>query len=176
MWMQRTVFSPGRRRARSPSRPAEPCSSKARRSSRTDTVKAGIERTQIVSIRSKAAIIFRRTLALLVGAAATGLAGLSIVAPDSALAKETTAKPPASADELLVVDCLLPGQIRQLGQRTTYASARRPAKIPARDCQIRGGEYVSYDRADWKTSLNVWLPAAQLGDAEAGTIVGEIFE
>lgn len=81
-----------------------------------------------------------------------------------------------SGDELLVVDCLLPGQIRQLGQRTTYVSPRRPARTTARDCQIRGGEYATYDRANLQTALGVWLPAAKEGDAEAGTIIGEIFE
>lgn len=82
----------------------------------------------------------------------------------------------AHADELLVVDCLLPGQIRRLGERTTYVSARRPARLPARDCRIRGGEYVAYDRADLRSALAAWLPAAERGDLEARTIVGEIYE
>lgn len=80
------------------------------------------------------------------------------------------------ADQLLVVDCLLPGQIRNLGQRTVYSSARRPARITARDCQIRGGEYVAYDRADARSALAAWLPAAEQGDVEARVIVGEIYE
>lgn len=80
------------------------------------------------------------------------------------------------ADQLLVVDCLLPGQVRSLGQRTVYASARRPARITARDCQIRGGEYVAYDRADLRSALAAWLPAAEQGDVEAQVIVGELHE
>ena len=80
------------------------------------------------------------------------------------------------ADLLMVVDCLLPGQVRTLGQRTTYLSARRPARLPARDCQIRGGEYVAYDRADLKSALGAWLPQAEQGDPEARVIVGEIYE
>jgi hypothetical protein len=80
------------------------------------------------------------------------------------------------SDQLLVVDCLLPGQVRNLGQRTVYASARRPARITARDCQIRGGEYVAYDRADLRSALAAWLPAAEQGDVEAQVIVGEIYE
>lgn len=83
---------------------------------------------------------------------------------------------PRSADELLVVDCLLPGQIRRLGQQVTYVSPRRPLKTTARECQIRGGEYATHDRASLQTALEVWLPAAKEGDAEASTIVGEIFE
>lgn len=74
-----------------------------------------------------------------------------------------------------IVDCLLPGQLRSLG-RTTYLTARRPIKTTAADCNIRGGEYVAYDRADYKTALKVWMPAAEAGDPEAQVNVGEIFE
>lgn len=80
------------------------------------------------------------------------------------------------ADRLLVVDCLLPGQIRHLGQRTVYVSPRRPARLPARDCEIRGGEYVAYDRADLRSALTAWLPLAEQGDFEAQVIVGEMYE
>lgn len=76
---------------------------------------------------------------------------------------------------MYVVDCLLPGQLRKLGN-TTYLTPRRPIKTTAADCNIRGGEYVAYDRADYKTALKVWLPAAEAGDAEAQVAVGEIFE
>lgn len=86
---------------------------------------------------------------------------------------------PASEEQLVaglqIVDCLLPGQLRKLGN-TTYLTARRPIKTTASDCNIRGGEYVAYDRADYKTALKVWLPAAEAGDAEAQVNVGEIFE
>lgn len=77
---------------------------------------------------------------------------------------------------LMVVDCLLPGQVRSLGQSRTYLSARRPARLPARDCQIRGGEYVAYDRADVRSALAAWLPLAEQGDVEARAVVGEIYE
>lgn len=77
--------------------------------------------------------------------------------------------------DLYVVDCLLPGQVRQLGNRT-YLTPRRPVHTTAADCRLRGGEYVAYDRADYKTALNVWMTAAEAGDADAQTNVGEIFE
>ncbi len=77
--------------------------------------------------------------------------------------------------ELQVVDCLLPGQMRMLGSRP-YMTPRRPATLSAAECQTRGGEYVAYDRADYKTSLNVWMETAQAGDAAAQVNVGEIFE
>jgi len=81
-----------------------------------------------------------------------------------------------NGDNFLVVDCLLPGQVRRLGTRITYVSPRRPVKTAASDCEIRGGEYVSYDRADYRTSLLVWLPLAKEGDANAQNYVGEIYE
>jgi hypothetical protein len=85
--------------------------------------------------------------------------------------------PPAGkADDFLVVDCLLPGQIRKLGRSFVYLSPRRPVKTSAVDCEIRGGEYVSYDRSDYATALKVWLPLAEEGDKVAQTYVGEIYE
>lgn len=77
--------------------------------------------------------------------------------------------------DLEVVDCLLPGQVRQLGN-STYVTARRPVKTTTADCRIRGGEYVAYDRADYKSALRVWIGAAEAGDPEAQTNVGEIYE
>jgi len=77
--------------------------------------------------------------------------------------------------DLYVVDCLLPGQVRQLGSRT-YLTPRRPIHTTAADCRLRGGEYVAYDRADYKSALKVWMAAAETGDPDAQTNVGEIFE
>ncbi len=77
--------------------------------------------------------------------------------------------------DVAVVDCLLPGQVRQLGS-TTYLTQRRPIRTDAADCRTRGGEYVAYDRADYKSALNVWMAQAKEGDPEAQTTVGEIFE
>lgn len=65
----------------------------------------------------------------------------------------------AAVADLFIVDCLLPGQVRQLGN-STYLTPRRPIRTTAQDCRLRGGEYVAFDRADYKTALRVWLPAA----------------
>lgn len=81
----------------------------------------------------------------------------------------------ATVKDLYIVDCLLPGQLRQLGN-TQYMTPRRPVQTTAQDCRLRGGEYVAYDRANYKSALKVWLPAAEEGDAEAQNMVGEIFE
>ena len=99
------------------------------------------------------------------------VAGLQSCAqqPDVILPEDTVVQ------DLYIVDCLLPGQLRQLG-KTTYITPRRPVRTTAVDCRIRGGEYTAYDRANSKTALLVWLSAAQEGDTEAQNYVGEIFE
>src|SRR5215470_2356558 len=76
---------------------------------------------------------------------------------------------------LEIVDCLLPGVVRSIGN-TTYLTARRPTRTTAGECHIRGGEYTAYDRADYKSALRVWMEAATAGDPEAMTNVGEIYE
>ena len=81
-----------------------------------------------------------------------------------------------STNKLMVVDCLLPGQVRKLGVGATFLTARQAVKTSATDCEIRGGEYVAYDRANYATALKIWLPLANNGDKQAQTYVGEIFE
>ena len=120
--------------------------------------------------RRAARVLRARNLAfagLLVCCAATG------AAQD---AKVATIDPRQSADALLVVDCLLPAQVRQLGTSISYLAPRRAIKTAASDCAIRGGEYVAYDRANFGSALRVWLPQAELGDKVAQTNVGEIYE
>lgn len=87
-------------------------------------------------------------------------------------AKEALERP----DPTFIVDCLLPGKIKKMGTSFTYLTPRRPVKISSQDCEIRGGEYVAYDRANYATALRVWLPMAEQGDMVAQTYVGAIFE
>jgi len=77
--------------------------------------------------------------------------------------------------DLEIVECLLPGQVRQLGTMT-YLSPRRPTRTTTADCRVRGGEYVAYDRADTRSALRIWLASAESGSAEAQNNVGEIYE
>jgi len=97
-------------------------------------------------------------------------------APPSPAARPDVSGPPSKADEFLIVDCLLPAQVRKLGSQLIYQAPRRPIKTSARDCEIRGGEYTAYDRADYRTALKVWMAQADQGDAAAQTYVGEIYE
>ncbi|TMK81596.1 MAG: hypothetical protein E6G47_02955, partial [Actinobacteria bacterium] len=106
---------------------------------------------------------------MLLASCSGGTAGVSTPAAQ-------TAPRGGRAADLLPVDCLLPGQIRRLGGQITYVSARQAVKTSASDCEIRGGEYVSFDRANYATALKVWLPLAEGGDPAAQTNVGEIFE
>lgn len=101
--------------------------------------------------------------------AAAAAAGASLAAVGPVVAA-------SPADKLLVVDCLLPGQVRRLGTAVTYLTARRAVKTSAEDCEIRGGEYVAFDRGDYASAIKVWMPGAQAGDMVAQTYVGEIFE
>jgi regulator of replication initiation timing len=117
--------------------------------------------------------VFRSRIALF-------LCGLSV--PSMFVSLPSAAQDAAAAPEgfspvqaLQIVDCLLPGQVRVLGGRT-YLTPRRPARTTAQDCAARGGEYLAYDRASYESALRVWLPAAEEGDPEAQTIVGEIYE
>ncbi|MDA8019049.1 MAG: caspase family protein [Thermoanaerobaculia bacterium] len=81
-----------------------------------------------------------------------------------------------TADDLVVVDCLLPQKVRRLGRSSTFLAPRQPIRTTAVDCRIRGGEYTEPDQASYATALEVWLPKAKGGDAEAQFYVGQIFE
>ncbi|KFN50404.1 caspase family protein [Arenimonas composti] len=107
-----------------------------------------------------------RTFITLVAALTVLVAGLP-VQPSYAAVR--------NAEDLLIVDCLLPGQLRRLGRQATYMTARRPIRTTQADCEIRGGEYVAYDRANYQTALRVWLEGAMAGDPEAQNNVGEIY-
>lgn len=119
---------------------------------------------------------FTHNLTVVFAAVITMVAGCATQPeiPDGAL--PTGEQVGRDANRLLIVNCLLPGQLRTLGKSMSFLTPRRPAKISASECEIRGGEYVSYDRANFATSLKIWLPKAEAGDALAQTYVGEIFE
>ena len=111
---------------------------------------------------------------------AVGLVALLLPLPCGGAAKadraEARGAESRSADELLIVDCLLPSRVRRLGRQRTYLQRRKPIRTTAVDCSIRGGEYTEPDQASYATALEVWLPQAKAGDAEAQYYVGEIFE
>ena len=109
-------------------------------------------------------------------AAALFLGLASLAAPAPTLGESTGEKAARSAEDLTIVDCLLPQRVRRLGRRSTYLQPRKPIRATAAECRIRGGEYTEPDQASYATSLQVWLPQAKGGDAEAQYYVGQIFE
>lgn len=106
---------------------------------------------------------------MLAVAAITLAAGVLVPAPRAA------AVSPRNPEDLLIVDCLLPGQVRKLGASSMFMSARRPLRTTQSDCEIRGGEYVASDRANYQTALKVWQGQAEAGNADAQNYVGEIY-
>lgn len=104
------------------------------------------------------------------------IGGAVVVLVWAASASSSDVPEPLRPDDVAIVDCLLPGQLRQLGRKATYLSARRPMRTAAYDCARRGGEFVAYDRATFESALATWLPRAEAGDAEAANQVGEIYE
>ncbi len=109
-----------------------------------------------------------------VGSMLSLLVVASTAAPTAA-EKAAATKGMVKRSELEIVDCLLPGQVRQLGN-SSFLTQRRPVRTTASECSIRGGEYVAYDRADLQSALRIWMQAAEGGDVEAQTNVGEIYE
>src|SRR5258706_7945419 len=103
----------------------------------------------------------------------SALLWLSILFPLTASGQPGAA--PTNVDDLLLVDCRLPGKQKRIGSRV-YPVASKPARTTAVDCRIRGGEYTVYDRANYATSLKIWLAEAGKGDVEAAYYVGKIYE
>ena len=106
-----------------------------------------------------------------------GFIGLLIIASGTTTAKtKKIEKGQITPDQLYIVDCLLPPQVRQLGRNYTYMAPRKPAKLSARDCAVRGGEYVAYDKASFSSVAKMWLPEADGGNPKAQSYLGELYE
>ena len=123
------------------------------------------------SVRSLSIVLFGGLSLCLVACVGTpdrdsaaALAGVKPIAPGQGI------------DDYVIVDCLLPGQIRQLGTGMTFMAPRRMVKSTKTDCGIRGGEFVLFDRSDYRGALEELTPKAEAGDPVAQTYVGEIYE
>ncbi len=112
----------------------------------------------------------RRLLLLL----AVGLA-LSLTTQPASAKKKKKAQV-ENADDLLIVDCTLPGRVKRMGNLPPYVGKGRRIRTSAVDCRIRGGDYAEYDRTTYASSLSFWQPAADGGDPEAQSYLGEIYE
>ena len=88
-----------------------------------------------------------RLLTVAMVAMLAGCAGAELEKAEMHLPRPVSAQ--VSGDEFPTVDCLLPGQVRKLGRKLTFLAPRRPVRTSQTDCEIRGGEYVSYDKASY---------------------------
>ena len=106
------------------------------------------------------------------------IAALCAIMPTQAATEQqaTLSKNYQSIDANKPVLCLLPGRVRKVGNRMTYLERRKPGELTASECEIRGGEYTLYDRANYENALAVWMEGANAGDASAQIYVGEIYE
>ncbi|BCA53238.1 hypothetical protein W02_03780 [Nitrospira sp. KM1] len=124
-----------------------------------------------LSVKSTARIILPAVMVGLLSSCKTEAPPL-----DSSSSVASAVSAPGNSDDYEVVDCLLPGQIRQLGTMSTYVTERRPVRTTREDCAIRGGEYVAADRADYRSALKIWLGEAEKGSAEAQYYAATIYE
>jgi tetratricopeptide (TPR) repeat protein len=116
-----------------------------------------------------------KTLSRITALLVPSLFVIASAAAPTATEKAAATKGMVKRSDLEIVDCLLPGQVRQLGN-SSFLSQRRPIRTTASECSIRGGEFVAYDRADLQSALRIWMQTAESGDVEAQTNVGEIYE
>lgn len=95
----------------------------------------------------------------------------SIQNPSSDEPVVSKAAPPGTAvNDILIADCLLPGQTIATGQYQTWQSSPRPARIPAWECKLQGGQYALNG-----DPLSIWRDSANQGDKVAQNYVGEIY-
>ena len=113
----------------------------------------------------------RRTAAVVLLSALLAMPPATVLSQQAGLSKQFS-----GVDRNKPVLCLLPGRVRKLGGAMTYQERRKPEQLTASECEIRGGEYTLYDRANYETALALWQEEAAQGSAEAHLYVGEIYE
>ncbi|MFW5443979.1 MAG: hypothetical protein ACKE51_06710 [Methylococcaceae bacterium] len=79
-------------------------------------------------------------------------------------------------DGFLMVDCLLPGDVKHLGEAAIYITARKAIQATVSDCAGWGGEYSPPSRPNLAQALQFWLPAAEGGDQDAQNHIAELYE
>ncbi|MCP5185939.1 MAG: caspase family protein [Pseudomonadales bacterium] len=81
----------------------------------------------------------------------------------------------ATVREYQVVPCLLPARVRRLGGMT-YPERRKLVETSARDCELRGGEYTYYDRAQPESAAKFFRKLADDGDLDAQLNLGDVYQ
>jgi uncharacterized caspase-like protein len=83
---------------------------------------------------------------------------------------------PPEANDLIVVDCRLPPRTRKLGTQAVYQVAGQLIRTPAKDCEVRGGEYTLEDPGSYAGAIKRWTPGAEKGDPAAQTNLASLYE
>jgi len=83
---------------------------------------------------------------------------------------------PGGANDFIIVDCLLPGQIKQLGTGMIYISRGPSKQLPAGECALQGGQFALPGQTRYDKAVTVWMPQARAGDKTAQYYVGEIYQ
>jgi TPR repeat protein len=93
-----------------------------------------------------------------------------------ALIASCASAPIAQLDHFEIIDCEIPGAVIRIG--TGYATTGRSQALrtSGSDCAIRGGYFTEANAANYATSLKVWQPIADAGDAQAQFYVGRIYD
>ena len=89
--------------------------------------------------RANATAVVRGFHAVILCAVVGPILGCASANPESGSNKPGQAAPAATHSQEMV-DCLLPGQIRQLDETVTYLTERRLVRTTKADCTGRGGE------------------------------------
>lgn len=104
-------------------------------------------------------------------------ATVAMLTMGSAVADQATTSQPAGTEvrDNVIVACLLPARVRKLGNMV-YPERRRLTETTAKKCELRGGEYTTYDRSRPEGAVAFFLPLANDGDASAQVNLGEVYE
>ncbi len=78
-------------------------------------------------------------------------------------------------------NCILPGQLRQLGTRLTYLTPRQPVELGEQECRSRGGQFIVAEQIDPQPILAAggeveirWGNETRPDDATVYSVAGEV--
>lgn len=102
--------------------------------------------------------------------------GSACLTAQKAKMQELPAEAFKNADDLVTVDCLLPGEVISVGMYGHWISPGRPVITAALECKLQGGQYVrTGDKNGREKALEIWQGCANQGDKVAQNYVGEIY-
>jgi hypothetical protein len=113
---------------------------------------------------------------ILVAITLTGCPATTMSTDDFRQIEGLLSQAPGGADDFVIVDCALPGQIMQLGRGMMFISRGPSQRLPAGECAIQGGRFALPGQTRYDKALVVWMPDAKAGDKIAQNYVGEIYQ